>query len=95
MVRARTQELRRVRVTTLNSGAVYSPTADSARKMGKNAAEVVSDEVRSGIFSSEAESIAAAIGFLPSAIDTMIDSDMTMALSTNMPRAMISDAIDI
>ena len=60
-----------------------------------NAAAVVSDEVSSGIRSSAADCTAASMAFLPSLSDTMIDSDITMALSTSMPRAMISAASDI
>ena len=95
MVSDRTHDDSRVMVTTLKSGAVYSPTADSARKIGRKAAAVVSDEVRSGTWSSRAESTAAFTGGRPSPICTMIDSDITIALSTSMPRAMISEAIDI
>ena len=43
-VSARIQELNKVIVTTLNSDAVYSPVLDSDRKMGRNAAEVVSED---------------------------------------------------
>ena len=95
MVSDRIHEQRRVIVTTLKIGAVYSPTVDSARKMDRKAAAVVSDDVSSGIRSSRADSTAASIGFFPAAIWVMIDSDMTMALSTSMPRAMISEASDI
>ncbi len=95
MVSDSTHEHSSVIVTTLNSGAVYSPVADSARKIGRNAAAVVSDEVSSGIRSSFADAIAACSGRLPAAICTMIDSDITIALSTSMPSAMISEAIDI
>ena len=79
-------------VVTLKRLRQYSPTMDSARKMGRNAAEVVSDEESRGTRNSLAESTAASAGFLPPAIWTMIDSDMTMALSTSIPRAMMSEA---
>ena len=82
-------------VTTLKIGAVYSPASDSARKIGRNATAVVNDEVRSGIRSSLAESTAARRRSFPAAICTMIDSVMTIALSTSMPSAMISAASDI
>ncbi len=56
---------------------------------------MVREEVSSGIFSSCADSMAASTADLPSPISTMIDSDMTMALSTNMPKAIIMAAKDI
>ena len=95
MVSARSHEQSSVMVTTLNSGAVYSPVSDSARKIGRKAAAVVSDEVRSGPLSSAAEASAASLTGLPSDICTMIDSDITIALSINIPRAIISAANDI
>ena len=82
-------------VTTMNSGAVYSPVVDSARKIGRNAAEVVSEEMSSGKRSSRAEPTAASTAGRPSSICTMMDSAMTMALSTSIPRAMMSAASDI
>ena len=63
--------------------------------MGRNAAAVVREDVRSGIRSSWAERRAASTRDRPASICTMIDSDITMALSTSMPRAMISEARDI
>jgi hypothetical protein len=63
MVSERTHELSRAIVTTLNRSAVYSPVCDSARKMGRKAAAVVSDDVRSGIRNSFADSMAASIAF--------------------------------
>ena len=95
MVSDSTQEHSRVMVTTWNSAWVYSPVVDLASAMGRNAAAVVSDEVSSGARSSFAERTAASTAATPSAICTMIDSDMTMALSTSSPRAMISAASDI
>ncbi len=92
MVSARIQEDRRVIVTTLKIGAVYSPVVDSARKMGRNAAAVVSDAMSNGTRSSRAESTAASAAGLPSDICTIVDSTMTMALSTSIPRAIIRDA---
>ena len=68
MVRDKIQEQSNVIVTTLNSGAQYSPTPDSARYMGRNAADVVKEEVNNGIRSSFAESTAALTGALPAAI---------------------------
>ncbi len=56
---------------------------------------MVSEEVSSGVRSSAAERTAASTAATPSLICTMIDSDMTMALSTSSPRAMISAASDI
>ena len=79
-------------VTTLKSGAVYSPVDDSARKMGRNAAAVVSDAIRSGRRSSRTELTAASIGRRPTAICIVIASVITMAWSTSMPRARISAA---
>ena len=73
MVRASTYEQSSVIVTTLNRGAVYSPTSDSARNMGRNAAEVVSDEINMGMRSSFAESMAASNDLLPADICTMMD----------------------
>jgi len=63
--------------------------------MGRNAAAVVREEVSRGIRSSAPESTAASTGFLPSPIWTRMDSDMTMALSTSMPKAMMRAARDI
>ncbi len=95
MVSDRTQEQSRVTVTTTKIERVYSPASDSARKKGRKAAAVVSEAVRSGMRSSWAACIAASSRFFPSAILTMIDSDITIALSTSMPSAMISAASDI
>ncbi len=81
--------------TTLNSGAVYSPTSDSAKKIGKNAAAVVSEATKSGTRSSPAEARAASTALAPRSIRTMIDSDITMALSTKSPSEIISEASDI
>ena len=95
IVSARTHEIKSVRVTTENSTPVYSPTADSARRIGKNAAAVVSDAIRSGTLSSLVAPIAAETPLSPAAMRTMIDSETTMALSTSRPRAMMSAASDI
>ena len=62
---------------------------------GKNAAAVVNDEMSSGPFSSLPESIAAATAGCPASRFTMIDSTMTIALSTNRPRAMINAVREI
>ena len=59
MVNVKIHEQSKVMVTTLKIGAVYSPVDDSARKIGRKAAAVVSEEVSSGILNSFAESIAA------------------------------------
>ena len=53
------------------------------------------DEVSSGTRSSRAELTAASIRAIPCSMRTMIDSAMTMALSTSIPSAMMSDASDI
>ena len=90
-----THEQSSVMATTLKMGAVYSPALDSARYMGKKAAMVVSEEMRSGILSSFPESTAASMAPFPSAICTMMDSDTTIALSTSIPRAMMRAARDI
>ena len=82
-------------VITLNRGAVYSPVVDCASEIGRNAAAVVSDEISSGTRSSRAEPTAASTGRRPALICTMIDSAITMALSTSMPSAMIRAASDI
>ena len=95
MVKDSSHELSRVMVTTLNRDAVNSPTLDSARNIGKNAAAVVSDEVSNGTRNSLAESIAASIGFLPADMETMMLSVMTIPLSTSMPSAIINAASDI
>ena len=92
---ANTHDDNSVMVTTLKIGAVYSPTVDFAKKIGKKAAAVVREDVSNGTLSSAAESIAASSARLPAAICTMIDSDITIALSTNNPRAIISAASDI
>ena len=76
-------------VITLKRGAVYSPVVDCASEIGRNAAAVVSDEISSGTRNSRAEPTAASTGRRPAAIRTMIDSAITMALSTSMPSAMI------
>ena len=62
---------------------------------GESKEAVVKDDMSRGIRSSPAESMAASIGFFPSVIWTMIDSDITMALSTSIPRAMMREAKDI
>ena len=95
IVSERIHEEINVMVTTLKIGAVYSPAVDSARKIGKKAAAVVSDDVRSGILSSAAESMAASSRPLPSASCVMMDSVITMELSTSIPSEMISAARDI
>ena len=82
-------------VITLTSGEVYSPVVDCASEIGRNAAAVVSDETSSGTRSSRAELTAASTGRRPVAICTMIDSVITMALSTSMPSAMMRAASDI
>ena len=53
---------------------------------------MVSEDTSSGVRSSLADPTAASIGVLPSLICTMIDSAMTIALSTNIPSAMMSAA---
>ena len=79
-------------VTTLKSGAVYSPVDDWARKIGRNAAAVVSDATSSGERSSRAAWTAASIGRRPTRICMVIASVITMALSTSIPSARISPA---
>ncbi len=78
---------------TWKRGAVYSPVVDCASEMGRNAAAVVSDEINKGTRSSRAEPTAASSGRRPAAICTMIDSAITMALSTSMPSAMIRSKV--
>ena len=95
MVSASTQDTIRVMVTTENSTPVYSPTADSAKRMGRNAAAVVSEAMSSGTRSSLVAPMAAWMPSSPAAIRTMIDSEMTIALSTRSPSAMIRAASDI
>ena len=68
---------------------MYSPVVDCASEIGRNAAAVVSDEINNGTRNSRAEPTAASTGRRPAAICTMIDSAITMALSTSMPSAMI------
>ncbi len=82
-------------VTTVKRSPVYSPASDSARKNGRKAAAVVRDAMRRGVLSSLAESTAAARRSFPDCICTMMDSDMTIALSTNIPNATMSEASDI
>ena len=94
MVKARIQDINRLIETTLNKSAVYSPVSDSAKYIGKKAAAVVNDEVRSGTRSSAADSTAAARGFFPSDRLTIIDSDITIALSTRSPSEIIRAARD-
>jgi hypothetical protein len=67
-VRARIQEQSKVIVTTLKRGAVYSPVVDLARKIGRKAAAVVSEDTSKGTANSLDESTAASRGFLPAAI---------------------------
>ncbi len=55
---------------------------------------MVKEETRSGTESSLDEPMAAATGFSPASIFTIMDSDITMALSTSIPNAMIRDARD-
>ena len=74
---------------------MYSPVVDCASEIGRNAAAVVSDEISSGMRNSRAQATAASTGRRPAAIRTMIDSAMTMALSTSIPSAMMSAASDI
>ena len=59
-------ELNSVMVTTLNSDAVNSPTLDSAKKIGRKAAAVVSEAVNNGVLSSSAEANAALMQSFPS-----------------------------
>ena len=94
MVRESNQEESKAMVITLKSGPIISPMMDAARKKDKNAAEVVSEETKSGTASSRADSIAASLASVPFSILTTIASDTTMALSTNMPNAMINAASD-
>ena len=82
-------------VITMKRGAVCSPVVDSANAIGRNAAAVVSDEISSGTRGSRAEPTAASTGRRPAAIRTMIDSAITMALSTSIPSAMMRAASDI
>ena len=95
IVSARIQEQRSVSVVTVNRLLQYSPTMDSARKIGRKAADVVSEDESRGVRSSLAESTAASTRPFPDAIWTIIDSDITIALSTSIPRAMIREASDI
>ena len=94
MVRESSQEESRAMEITLKSGVIISPMMDGARKKERKAAEVVSDETRSGTASSRADSMAASLAPVPLSIFTAIASDTTMALSTSMPSAMISAASD-
>ena len=89
---ARIQEENSVNVTMTNKSPTYSPIDDLAIKNGKKAAHVVRDDVRRGIFNSFAELMAAFLGSSPFCRRTIMDSDMTMALSTSRPRAMMRDA---
>ena len=59
IVRHSAQLMSSVSVTTLNKDAVNSPTADSARKIGRNALEVVRDAISNGTASSFAAATAA------------------------------------
>ncbi len=94
MVSDSTQEASKVMVTTWNSERVYSPTSETARNWGRKAADVVSDAVSNGKRSSLAAARAASRTERPSRAPTWVDSTMTMALSTSMPREMISAPSD-
>jgi len=95
IVSASTHEIRRVIVTTEKSTPVYSPTADSASRIGKKAAEVVNDAISSGTLSSLVAPNAADTPSSPAAMRTMTDSEITIALSTSSPSEMMSAASDI
>jgi len=94
MVNAISHEDNRAMVMTTKSGPIISPMDDWARKNARKAAEVVNEETRSGIINSRLESMAASRALLPFSILTRMDSAITMALSTSIPRAMMSAASD-
>lgn len=75
IVRESNQEEIRAMVITLNSGDIISPMVDAARKKDKKAAEVVSEETKSGTASSRVESMAASLASVPFSILTTIASD--------------------
>ena len=90
----RNQEASSTMVTTCASERVNSPAPPSANAIGTKNRMVVSDEVSSGIARVRPDSIAAAIRSAPDSRRTRMSSAMTMPLSTSMPSAMISAAID-
>ena len=93
--RASSQEQSNEIETTLKMSAVYSPTADSARKIGRKAAAVVREEVRRGTAISPPAATAASTAPSPRSRLTRTASAITMALSTSSPREMIRAARDI
>jgi len=91
-VNASSQEDSSAMVTTTKIFPMISPITDSARKKERKAADVVSVETNRGAMSSREDCTAADAAASPACIFTMIDSLITMALSTSIPRAMISEA---
>ena len=75
--------------------AVYSPTEDSAKPMGMNAAPVVNEETSNGVRNSAPASIAACTAGIPPSLLSKMVSTITIALSTNRPSAMIKAASEI
>ena len=92
---ASSQERIKAMVTTRAMSPVNSPTADFASRMGRKAAEVVSEEVSKGTSISLPVATAAAIFFSPRSRRTRIPSAMTIPLSTRSPREIIRAARDI
>ena len=85
----------KVIVTTENKDDVNSPILDSARMIGKNAADVVNDDTNKGAHNSFEDSIAALYTFSPLASLTEILSDITTPLSTSIPSDIINAAREI
>ena len=84
-----------VMISTWPRDVVYSPVPPTANGMGKKAKIVVKVDVNSGIASVRPAARAASRRSSPRCIRLRMSSAMTMPLSTSMPSAMISEAIDM
>ncbi len=90
----RSQEQSSVRATTWKMERQNSPTSESAMAIGRKATMVVREEVSSGSQSSRTAPAHAASLSSPLDRRTRMFSLVTMPLSTSMPRAMISEAME-
>ncbi len=92
---ARNQDDSNTMMITCPRDMVYSPVPPTARGIGRKARMVVSDAVNNGMARVLPEARTASLRSWPDSRRTRMSSATTMPLSTNMPRAMIIDAMDM
>ena len=94
-VRASTQLNKSEQATTTNNGLTISATADAANCNGRNEHIAISVAPSKFHFGRDAPSVNAVAGFTPRAIERRALSTTTIALSTNIPIAMINPANEV